>query len=343
MCAKANSQITLVDMTDGYSVVLSNDNYTFSGNTNSVDSTQIIKCKVQALCGSNEVSCFVGEISTPEGLTIESDDVVPSPTLTITATEELSSGGTIDIPINIGDITILKSFSYSIAFKGEDGNDGSSITITSTDVAYQVSESGVDIPSGVWLKDIPDVPQGQYLWTRTTINYSDGKSTVSYSISRSGEDGSSGSAIEITQTEVSYQKSSSGTVTPTGEWLQTIPSTIPGEYLWTRTVVYYSDGKSTTSYSVSRNGVNGDNGEDAFYITIESSNGSIFTNSEINTILTAHLYKGGSEVDETSIQEYGVLNWYKDNGEEPVYTGNNFEINPGDVGDNVNYTVRLEG
>lgn len=61
--------------------------------------------------------------------------------------------------------------------------------------------------------------------------------------------------ITITSTSVTYQKSTSGTTTPTGTWLDTIPSVGEGEYLWTRTIVTYSDSSETESYSVDRKSV----------------------------------------------------------------------------------------
>ena len=86
MPVKASNQKTLMDLTDGYSVILTNDNYTFLGDTDSVSSTQSTTCQIQALQGANQVACEVGEITTPTGLSIVSDGKTPIPTLTITAT-----------------------------------------------------------------------------------------------------------------------------------------------------------------------------------------------------------------------------------------------------------------
>lgn len=77
---------------------------------------------------------------------------------------------------------------------------------------------------------------------------------------KSGADGTSGSnGIGISGSTVTYQKSGDGT-TPPNTWLPDIPSTAAGEYLWTRTVTTYTDGNSTTTYSVSRNGLTGATG-----------------------------------------------------------------------------------
>lgn len=67
-----------------------------------------------------------------------------------------------------------------------------------------------------------------------------------------GEDGRG-----VKKTEVSYQKSTSGTVIPTGSWLTSIPSLNDGEYLWTRTLFTYTDDTTTSTYNVSRNGTSG--------------------------------------------------------------------------------------
>lgn len=343
MAIKTSNQITLIDLTDGYSVILTNDNYTFLGTTNSVSGTQTTTCMIQALCGSEVVPCTVGKIEAPTGLSIVSDGKSPTPTLTITATSALTQSGSVIIPVTIGDVVISKTFSYSIAFKG---STGTSVTVKNTSVTYQVSTSGTATPSGEWLTTLPSVPDGQFLWTKTVVTYSDGKSTTAYSVSRSGTNGSNGTSVTITSTSVEYQVSTGGVTPPTGSWSTSVPTVPAGQYLWTKTVVTYSDGKSTTSYSVSRsgtNGTNGTNGKDALTLVINSSNGFIFKNTDIATTLSAHVYKGGVEVTGSSLTALGTIKWYKDGGTVAVATGTNLTINPGDVTNNANYTAQLEG
>lgn len=149
--------------------------------------------------------------------------------------------------------------------KGDPGDAGTSIIITSTAVDYQASINGTTPPTETWTTSIPSVPAGQYLWTRTTVNYSDGTSTVSYSVSRQGANGSPGSdgtSVTITNTAVTYATSTNGTTAPSSGWQNKIPTVPQGSYLWTKTVVTYSDGKSTTAYSVSRQGSDGSDGSD---------------------------------------------------------------------------------
>lgn len=350
MGIKAVSQVDVIDLTDGYSVVLTNDNYTFLGTTNSVSGTQTTTTQVMALCGSEQVSCTVGNITCPTGISAVSDGKSLQPTITITATSALTKSGTITIPIVVnGDITINKTFSYSIAFKGATGQNGTSVTVSSTSVTYQVGTSGTTKPTGEWSTAVPNVPNGQFLWTKTVVKYSDGKSTEAYSVSYKGTNGSNGSngtSVTVSSTSVTYQAGTSGTTPPTGTWSTTVPNVANGQYLWTKTVVKYSDGKSTESYSVSykgTNGINGTNGKDAITMAITSSGGTIFKNTAIATTLTAHVYKGGVEVTGSALAALGTIKWYKDGGTTAVATGSTYTISAGDVSNKATFSAQLEG
>lgn len=350
MAIKAVNQIDVIDLTDGYSVILTNDNYTFLGTTNAVNGTQTTTTKVMALCGSDQVPCTVGTITCPTGISAVSDGKSPEPTITITATSALTKSGTITIPIVVnGDITIEKTFSFSIAFKGNTGQNGTSVTVRSTSVTYQVGTSGTEKPTGEWKADIPSVPNGQFLWTKTVVTYSDGKSTEAYSVSYKGTNGingSNGTSVSITSTSVTYQVSTSGTTTPTGAWGTSVPNVPNGQYLWTKTVVTYSNGKKTESYSVSYKGTNGTNGKDgldAITMAITSSAGTIFKNTAIATTLTAHVYKGGVEVTGANLAALGTIKWYKDGGATSVATDATYTIGAGDVSNKATFSAQLEG
>ena len=350
MAIKAVNQIDVIDLTDGYSVVLTNDNYTFLGTTSAVNGTQTTTTQVMALCGSEQVPCTVGTITCPTGISAVSNGKTPMPTITITATSALTKSGTITIPIVVdGGITINKTFSYSIAFKGQTGQNGTSVTVRSTSVTYQVGASGTTKPTGEWKTEVPSVPNGQFLWTKTVVNYSDGKSTEAYSVSykgTNGTNGSNGTSVTVSSTSVTYQAGTSGTTPPTGTWSPTVPNVANGQYLWTKTVVNYSDGKSTESFSVSykgTNGINGTNGKDAITMAITSSGGTIFKNTAIATTLTAHVYKGGVEVTGSALSSLGTIKWYKDGGTTAVATGTTYTIGAGDISNKATFSAQLEG
>lgn len=122
---KASDQITIIDTTDAYTITLSSDSYTFSGDTDSVDGTQTTTTQITAFRGEDAVPVVVGTIESQTGISAVSDGKTPAPTVTITATSDLTKGGTLVIPITVNnDISINKKFSYSIALKGADGKQG---------------------------------------------------------------------------------------------------------------------------------------------------------------------------------------------------------------------------
>ena len=139
---------------------------------------------------------------------------------------------------------------------GKPGTDGKGIS--STAVTYQASTNGTTVPSGTWENTIPSVSANQYLWTRTIITYTDGTTSTSYSIGKMGATGATGVAGKgIKSTAVTYQASTSGTTVPTGTWGTTIPSVSANQYLWTRTIITYTDNTTSTSYSIGKMGATG--------------------------------------------------------------------------------------
>ena len=140
--------------------------------------------------------------------------------------------------------------------KGDKGDAGRGIS--STAVTYQASTNGTTVPSGTWENTIPSVSANQYLWTRTIITYTDGTTSTSYSIGKMGATGATGAAGKgIKSTAVTYQASTSGTTVPTGTWGTTIPSVSANQYLWTRTIITYTDNTTSTSYSIGKMGATG--------------------------------------------------------------------------------------
>lgn len=139
--------------------------------------------------------------------------------------------------------------------------------VKSTSVEYQASTSGTTVPTGTWSSTIPSVAAGSYLWTKTTTNYTSGSPTIGYSVARMGVNGAKGDkgatgpqgpqgvkgndGKGIKSTSVTYQIWPNGTSTPTGTWSSTPPKTTADKpYLWTRTVITYTDNAQSTSYSV---------------------------------------------------------------------------------------------
>lgn len=76
-----------------------------------------------------------------------------------------------------------------VRVRGDKGDKGDAAKLTSHSTTYMVSDSGTIVPSGSWVADVPNVPQGKYLWTRTVLTFNSGNPVTSYSVSRFGLDG----------------------------------------------------------------------------------------------------------------------------------------------------------
>lgn len=333
-------QVTIVDVTDAYSVILTSEAYVFPGTTTTAKAGNTTTTIV-AMQGANPIACSVtlSEITLPTGITVTKDTNATSPTLTFTATTSFVSAANIDIPVHIGsDIVLHKTFSIGIAFTGATGNAGKGIS--GNTITYQASSSGTTTPTGTWSSTIPSVSGGQYLWTRTVISYTDGSSSTAYSVGQMGAKGDPGNNGKgISNSAITYQAGASGSTVPTGTWSSTIPSVPEGQWLWTRTIHTYTDNTTSTSYSVGRNG---NDGADAITMAITSSNGLIFKNSAIQTVLTAHVYRAGSELTAGQITALGTIKWYRDGGTTSVSSGATLTIDSGDVTDKATYTAQLE-
>lgn len=73
------------------------------------------------------------------------------------------------------------SFKWS-KYVGEDGNDAAPLTVTATSTEYQLSTSGTEVPTGEWSATPLAPTQTQFLWTKTTLTFSDGTTATSYSV-----------------------------------------------------------------------------------------------------------------------------------------------------------------
>ena len=127
---------------------------------------------------------------------------------------------------------------------------------TPTEMFY-LSTSNTELAGGSWGTAKPVQTPGHYLWTRTERLYGDGTVELTEPVCVTGEKGEAGTSVTVTSTLVAYQAGTSGTVPPTGLWSLSIPKVPEGQYLWTRTTVAYSDGNSTETYTVSRQGADG--------------------------------------------------------------------------------------
>lgn len=139
---------------------------------------------------------------------------------------------------------------FPVRWAAQNGSDGKGVTIVKTEIKYAVSTSGTTKPSIGWQTTIPSVPDGNYLWTWTHVEYSDGTNTDAYTTSRQGIDGRG-----IQSSSVTYSQQATS-VNPENitDWGGFPSELTDGYWLYTRTVITYSDGEPSTSYSVSQIG-----------------------------------------------------------------------------------------
>lgn len=354
MAIKSADQVTIIDVTDAYSVMLTSEACNLTGGPSGVAAGQSCLTEAVAFCGSNQcasVTVNKNDIVCPSGFSVSVENSGTSKVkITFTTTSTITTNCEATIPVVVDDITVNKKFSIAVSLAGKNGTNGTSVTVKSTSITYQAGTSGTTKPTGTWSTTLPTVAKGWYLWTKTVVTYSDGKSTEAYTVSYQGTNGSNGTSVTVSSSSVTYQASSSGTAAPTGTWSSSVPAVGNGQFLWTKTVVNYSDGKSTTSYSVSykgTNGTNGKNGSDAITLTITSSNGTVFKNSSGSTVFTAHVYKGGIEqtISDAGVVTGGVgtIKWYRGGTTDAIATAKTLTVSAADVNNTQVYTCQLEG
>lgn len=184
MASKASGQVTVVDVTDAYSVILTSEVYTFIGNTTGAPSGLSCTTQVVAYCGTQQcTNVDVSTVTCPTGISATiSDNNTVSPTITFKTTATITEACEATIPVVVDGVTINKTFSFAVAKQGDAGVDG--IGIESTTITYQIASSGTSAPTGTWSESVPKTDESNpYLWTKTVITYTDGTTSTSYSVS----------------------------------------------------------------------------------------------------------------------------------------------------------------
>lgn len=184
MSIKASNQITIVDVTDAYSALLSSEGYTFVGDSTGAPSGLTCTTQVTAYRGSHQCEeVRVVAVQCPSGISaIINNNGTSSPVITFTTIDIITEAAQAIIHIVVDEITITKIFTFSVAIQGSDGADGKGIK--ATEITYQIGESGTVPPEGTWTNTIPETTSEKpYLWTCTVITYTDDTTSTSYSVS----------------------------------------------------------------------------------------------------------------------------------------------------------------
>lgn len=212
--------------------------------------------------------------------------------------------------------------SAKLKLKNLKGKNGTSVSIISQSVTYQTSASDTTIPTGSWTTTIPTVPQGQYLWSKTIVSYSNDKSTTTYNVTYKPKDGTNGNdgatftpsvnkngdlswsndkglvnpetvnikgkdgeSPTVKDVKIGWLASLSGTKIPTQPFLEN-PDSIKGTYEWSKTEVTFSDGKTAEIYSVAYQGEDGQDGTDGETITNITEGEAVVSETTTTTPIT---------------------------------------------------------
>lgn len=93
-------------------------------------------------------------------------------------------------------VTFLNAYDGTKGDKGDPGKDGvagkNGVGLRSTVITYAPSTTGTNAPSAGWSNSVPVIPAGQYLWTKTTWNYTDNTSETGFSVAKMGDTGQKG-------------------------------------------------------------------------------------------------------------------------------------------------------
>lgn len=244
---------------------------------------------------------------------------------------------------NVNDPTTANSYTWS-KFTGKDGKDGANGTDSYVHFAYAQSADGSVNFSVV------EYEGATHIGVYTDNAKEDSTDYKKYAWSQiRGEDGTS---VYIVSTEVVYIPSDSGTTPPTAnsmatndgkiivdhngnelatnKWLTTIPDVIEGSYLWTRTTVNYSDGNSTVTYSVSRQGIDGTDGIDG----INGRDGRDGSSNYVHIKYSAYPNPTDSQISEVPSDYIGICvnDVIKDPDTANSYTWSKFAGKDGEDG-----------
>ena len=156
--------------------------------------------------------------------------------------------------------------------KGETGETGKGVS--SVDVLYYLSTSSTTQTDGSWSTTAPTWVNGKYMWSKTKITYTDGSAKETNPVcitgakGNTGNTGATGAAGKGIKSIVEqYYLSTSNTSQAGGSWTNTPPAWANGKYMWTRSIITYTDNSTTTTTPICVSGSTGATGNGILSIT----------------------------------------------------------------------------
>lgn len=178
---------------------------------------------------------------------------------------------------------VSKSSSYEAAKdawnKANNAQNTADNAIKDVDVEYYLSTSVTSLSGGSWSTTAPTWVNGKYMWSRTVTV--DGAGNKTYSPNQNGvciagakgdkgatgetgpqgpQGGTGPTGKGVSSIVEQYYKSTSATALSGGAWSTTYPGWENGKYIWTRSVITYTDKNTTTTAPVCVTGTKGNTG-----------------------------------------------------------------------------------
>lgn len=158
---------------------------------------------------------------------------------------------------------------------GKPGTNGTNgVSVTSVDVHYYRSTSNTQLTGGSWSTTAPTWVDGTYMWTKTVVTYSSGDPSESTPVCITGAKGSTGAAgsngsngtngtngVGVKSIVEQYYQSTSATALSGGSWSSTYPGWVDGRYIWTKSVITYTNNESVDTTPICVSGSKGATGQ----------------------------------------------------------------------------------
>lgn len=146
--------------------------------------------------------------------------------------------------------------------KGEKGDPGTNgVGVSSIVEQYYLSTSATTQSGGTWSTSVPAWIDGRFMWTRSVISYTNGNSTTTPAVNVTGAKGPTGSTgTGVSKVDVIYYLSTSSTSLSGGSWSTTAPAWVDGRYMWSKTVVTYTNGTTSETAAANITGAKGETG-----------------------------------------------------------------------------------
>ena len=144
----------------------------------------------------------------------------------------------------------------------EDVDNAIGNNLKTVDVMYYLSTSQTSLTGGSWQTTAPTWVNGKYMWSKTVTTLANGTTKESSPTCIAGAKGDTGSAGKGVKSIVEqYYLSTSQTSLSGGSWSTTVPTWQQGKYIWTRSVITYTDNTTTTTNGICVSGSKGDKGD----------------------------------------------------------------------------------